>query len=393
MVGPMKKKVISSVFVTAIVLILIFVGLAFLYISSTNKKIADLEVKSEVVQRYVLVNDMTAGDVITATDVILVDVKGESAPSDSFTALPEMVGKRLKVNANAKTIVTNSLFFADDAKPEADTRLQEFNMITLPSDLDVGDYIDVRIRFATGEDYSVLVGKKIESFGASGTESNTIFLRLNEEEIVRMGSAIIESYIRDGILLYANRYVDPDNQLHEYSRVDYVAKYEDARYIESTNEPVVSIDESGEEHIVEQPKIERSIEEISVLIGLDIGETKNIQTALANNDNDTLSYYRDKLCTVDKTIISTYPVKEEVASLIAKNPNILNEVKTKYNIEELEQERINFLDTNMHTKDPYTGEIKIVDEYINNIQKNLEKEITLQRTERQEYLLNLMANK
>lgn len=405
MVGPMKKKVISSVFITAIVLILIFGLIAFFYVKQTNKKIAELEIKSEVVQRFVFLNDMTAGEVVTATDVLLVDVKGESAPTDSYKTFDDMIGKRLKVNANAKTIVTKSLFFADDEAPTTDLRLQEFNMITLPSDLDVGDYIDVRLRFPTGEDYSVLVGKKVESFGATGTTSNTIFLRLDEEEIVKMSSAIIESYIRDGILLYANRYIDPDNQLHDYSRVDYVAKFEEAMYIEITDEMSdnITIDDKGntvylpsgdpnaEPKLVVDGKIERTLSEIASIIGLTVEETENIQIALADNNQETLNYYKNKLHVADKGITANYPVKREVARLIANNPNILAEVKAKYNVEKLEQERVEFLDTNITTVDPITGEITIADKYLQSINENMEQEITLQKTERQEYLLNLLS--
>ena len=272
MIGPMKKKVVTSAVVTGIILILVFVALSAVYIANTNNKIAELQKKGEVVQRYVFTKDMVVGDVVTANDVILVDVKGESAASDSYTNF-DMIGRRLKINAEKKTIVTASLFYEEDKDPEMTTRLQEFNMITLPSDLDVGDYIDVRIRFATGEDYAVVVGKKVELLGAAEEKSNTIFLRLNEEEIVRMSSAIIESYVKGGINLYANKYVDPDSQLYTYSRVDFVEKYENAKYeviptdtLETVSGEVKIPDgvlTSGDEYLRE-----RTVTEIASIIGL-----------------------------------------------------------------------------------------------------------------------------
>lgn len=398
MIGPMKKKVITSAVVTALVLIVIFSVVSVIYVSQSNKTIAELKERGEVVQRYVFTKDMTIGDVVTADDIKYVDVKGESAPYDSYIHEEEIVngktqvtmdekysiiGKRLKVNAAEKTIVAESLFYAEDKEPEVDTRLQEFNMITLPSDLNVGDYIDVRIRFATGEDYSVLVGKKVYSFGSLEAETNTVFLRLNEEEIVRMGSAIIESYIRGGVNLYANKYVDPDAQLHTYDRVDYVAKYQDALYV--TEE---SVNESGE---VVEDKTMRSISEIATIIGLNKEETENIKVAIDTKDEDTLAYYKDKLVVGDKSIEKTYPVKVEIATLIQNNPNILSEIKAKYNVEKLEQERIHFLNTDLTKIDEMTGELKDHEEHINSITENLEAEITTQRTERQEYLLQLLA--
>ena len=394
MIGPMKKKVITSTVVTAVVLIIIFVAIAFIYVSQNNKHIAELEKRGEVVQRYVFTKDMLQGDIVTASDIALVDVKGESAAKDSYTNLTSMIGRRLKVNANAKTIVTSSLFFEEDKEPSMDTRLQEFNMITLPSDLDVGDYIDIRLRFPTGEDYLVIAGKKIQSFGATESDSNTIFLRLDEEEIVKMGSAIIESYIRDGVLLYANKYVDPDAQLFTYTRVDYVEKYENARYtilddIDLDNGTVSG--ESGEMILNTDRKVERTTAEIASIIGLSVEETENIKVALESNDKDTLNFYKDKLVVGEKSITENYPVKPEVATLMKNNPNILNEIKTKYDIAKLEQERIHFLDTDLTKIDEITGEITPHEEHMASIKEKLDKEIEAQRTERQEYLLNLLA--
>ena len=413
MIGPMKKKVVTSAVVTGIILILVFVALSAVYITNTNNKIAELQKKGEVVQRYVFTKDMVIGDVVTANDVILVDVKGESAASDSYTTF-DMIGRRLKINAEKKTIVTASLFYEEDKDPEMTTRLQEFNMITLPSDLDVGDYIDVRIRFATGEDYAVVVGKKVESLGASEEKSNTIFLRLNEEEIVRMSSAIIESYVKGGINLYANKYVDPDNQLYTYDRVNFVEKYENAKY-EVVSADVLE-DESGEVKIPAGVLVsgdeyvkERTVAEIASIIGLNKEETENIKTALANKDEDTLAYYKDKLVTGTKSIVSNYPVRTEVATLIKNNPNILAEIKQKYDIADLEARRATLMEADYYkyqvdmdgnlVLDSNGKPIRAYDEngnpaynedYIKSVDDRLKTEIETQKSERQEYLLGLI---
>lgn len=414
MIGPMKKKVITSAVITGIILILVFAAVSALYVSSTNKKIADLQKKGEVVQRYVFVNDMLEGDVVTASDIVLVDVKGESAASDSYTSLA-MIGRRLKVNAEKKTIVTASLFYEEDKEPEMTTRLQEFNMLTLPSDLDVGDYIDVRIRFATGEDYAVIVGKRVESLGASEERSNTIFLRLDEEEIVRMSSAIIESYVKGGINLYANKYVDPDNQLYTYDRVNFVEKYENARYeVIPTN--TLETDVSGEVIVPDGVVLrgneyikERTLSEISSIIGLNEEETENIKVALSSDDKDTLAYYESKLVVGTKSIVSNYPVRTEVATLIKNNPNILNEIKAKYDIADLEARRATLMEANYYkykvdmdgnlVLDSNGKPIKVYDEdgspaynedYIKSVDEKLKAEIETQKTERQEYLLGLI---
>ena len=430
MIGPMKKKVVTSAVVTGIILILVFVALSAVYIANTNNKIAELQKKGEVVQRYVFTKDMVVGDVVTEADIKVVDVKGESASLDSYVFEEKLndkgkkvvsrddkwniIGKRLKVNAEEKTIITKSLFYTEDKDPEMTTRLQEFNMITLPSDLDAGDYIDVRIRFATGEDYAVVVGKKVELLGAAEEKSNTIFLRLNEEEIVRMSSAIIESYVKGGINLYANKYVDPDSQLYTYSRVDFVEKYENAKYeviptdtLETVSGEVKIPDgvlTSGDEYLRE-----RTVTEIASIIGLNKEETENIKTALANKDEDTLAYYKDKLVTGTKSIVSNYPVRTEVATLIKNNPNILAEIKQKYDIAELETRRATLMEADYYkyqvdmdgnlVLDSNGKPIRAYDEngnpaynedYIKSVDDRLKTEIETQKSERQEYLLGLI---
>ncbi len=409
MMGPMKKKVVTSAVVTAVIMIILFCLVGAVYVMQTNKQIADLKVKSEVVQRYVFVEDMLAGDVVTASNVALVDVKGESAPSDSYELL-SMIGRRLKMNANAKTIVTESMFYEDDKEPELDTRLQEFNMITLPSDLVEGDYIDVRLRFPTGEDYAVIVGKKVESVGATEEESNTIFLRLSEEEIDRMGSAIIESYIRDGVHLYANKYVDASTQLFDYTRVNYVEKFENNRYkiVEvNADEMVSGEDVSGEE--ISTRKEERTVSEIASLIGLSVNETEDLKLAYDANNEEVLSTYRSKLVVTEKSIVANYPVKKEVAQLIKNNPNIIQEIKNKYDVEKLESLRQNLpnADIKVYQVDDFgnlildshnqpipklddNGHEMVSEEYISSIETKLQKEIETQKTERQQYLLNLL---
>ena len=341
----------------------------------------------------VFTKDLTAGTVITADDIKFVDVKGESAPRDSYEYKAggadrkyDIIGKRLKVNANAKTIVTASLFYAEDGEPTVDTRLQEFNMITLPSDLNEGDYIDIRIRFATGEDFSVLIGKKIESFGSTGSSSNTIFLRLNEEEIMKISSAIIESYMNDGIKLYANKYVDPSNQLFDYEYVDLVAQYENAKSTVSD-----TFEEVSGEVISKQTTVERTDEEIANLLGVEVGDIKSIKEAIEKKDEQTLEYYKNILVTKDKSITATYPVKTEVATLIKNNPNILDDIKARYNVDELINERANLPNTDIVTRDEYTGAEKTYDEHINRVKEKLDKEISAQRTERQEYLTKLIT--
>jgi hypothetical protein len=90
-----------------------------------------------------------------------------------------------------------------------DIREEEFNMFLLPSNMKINDYVDVRINFPNGEDYIVLSKKKVQNIDL---KTNTVWLWLNEKEILTMSSAIIDAYLNKGTKLYSLTYVEPTLQ-------------------------------------------------------------------------------------------------------------------------------------------------------------------------------------
>ena len=117
-----------------------------------------------------------------------------------------------KIDMTANTIVTSDSIARSGELTTNDLRLAEYNMLTLPTTLSVGDYIDVRLTFANGQDLIVLTKKRVESlFG------NTIGLYLTEDEILYMNSAIVESYIMTASNLYVIQYVEPGMQEESYA--------------------------------------------------------------------------------------------------------------------------------------------------------------------------------
>ena len=92
---------------------------------------------------------------------------------------------------------------------DPDVREEEFNMFLLPSNLKANEIVDVRITFPNGEDYIVLTKKKIHGLSL---KRNTIWIWLNEKEIHRINSAIIDAYMNPGTKLYVLKYVQPQTQ-------------------------------------------------------------------------------------------------------------------------------------------------------------------------------------
>ena len=398
LVGPMKRRVVLTSIFSALIPIIILGVIGFLMYKNFNTQISELKAKAEVDQRYVLAKDLVANHVITAEDLRLGEVKAETIPADSYNVdtLSSLVGRRLKLNAKANTIVTSAMFFEEDKAPTYDLRLQEFNMITLPSDLVDNDYIDVRVRFPSGEDYSVLVGKRVESYS-----NNTIFIKLNEDEILTMGSAIIEAYMLDGTKLYANKYVDPANQLFEYKKVDYVAKYDNVVEALLATKREEAATKAVSDYLEQNPEateealnavaanVTVSINDLSVAdiangIGLSVEETSSIQNAKLTNNSATLEPYRNRIEVVEKKISRTYPVKENVLNLIKSNPNILEEVKANFDTEAILAQRMTMQNTSL------TGIDEMDEEKIQKVKEGLTTEIQTQKDERITYLRSLL---
>lgn len=96
----------------------------------------------------------------------------------------------------ANTVVTSSMIAKSDEKTTNDLRIQEYNMLRLSSQIAAEDYIDIRFRMPSGEDYIVVSKKKVEIPQIDGVDSaTTIWLQLTEDEILTMSNAIVENYM------------------------------------------------------------------------------------------------------------------------------------------------------------------------------------------------------
>ena len=93
-------------------------------------------------------------------------------------------------------------------------------MLTLPTTIAEGDYIDIRLTLPNGQDLIVVSKKEVKSI-----LGNTVGLKLSEGEILMMESAIVEAYIMSASKLYAIQYVEPGMQqaaINTYTPTDAV---------------------------------------------------------------------------------------------------------------------------------------------------------------------------
>lgn len=106
-----------------------------------------------------------------------------------------------------KMLTLKSEAATDSNNMNSTYRIVEYSMIMLPTELKKGDTIDIRISYPNGQDFVVAAKKVVEK-----TDSTSIWLKLKEDELLKMNSAIIESYSVEGAKLYAVNYTQPGIQ-------------------------------------------------------------------------------------------------------------------------------------------------------------------------------------
>lgn len=118
-----------------------------------------------------------------------------------------------KVSMSKNTVLTRELVAKADNISSDDVRKQEYNMIVLPTQIETGDYIDIRLSLPTGQDYIVVSKKEVTIPDIAGVPSeDTIWINLSEADIILLNNAIVEAYRIKGAKLYANTYTEPGMQ-------------------------------------------------------------------------------------------------------------------------------------------------------------------------------------
>lgn len=227
--NPMQRRSRNSFLigflVSLILMTLVVIGL-LMQIKTINEAKEALEALQ--VQCYVAADDLESGESITidedfvmATvqttidqstlispdDFEYLDADGNIEPrynEDGTQKYKELV---MRVDVPAGAFVTKDMFIEAEEEIADTERLQEYNMIILPSQLKNGDYVDIRLSLPTGQDYVVLSKKKV-----LGTDATAVWFYMDEEEMLTINNAIVESYVIAGSKLYATQYTNPGMQ-------------------------------------------------------------------------------------------------------------------------------------------------------------------------------------
>ncbi len=212
--NPMQRKAKNSFLLGFLLMLLIaaiVVGFLLLQLVQANQELDTIEASKKTT--YALKVDVTSGAEITADMLATVSTDASAIPTDAITPGSIEEGSVARINLTRGTILTENMITNSEGEYGDDLRLQEYNMLVLPSQLATGDYIDIRLRMPNGTDYIVVSKKMVEIPQIAGVDStDSIWIKMTEEETLLLSNAIVESYITDGSLLYVTRYTEPGMQ-------------------------------------------------------------------------------------------------------------------------------------------------------------------------------------
>ena len=166
--NQIKKRLINGILiglaiglVFVIITIIISSNIVKGYREGTNKTFLE-KYTSNVVT---FTRDVVQGETITEDMLQVTTIHINTVPSGAYTSTGAVVGQVAKYNIVRNSTAVSSM--VSDRIISQDMRIQEINAITLPTDLVVNDFVDIRIMFPSGIEYTVLAQKQVTKI--SGT--------------------------------------------------------------------------------------------------------------------------------------------------------------------------------------------------------------------------------
>ncbi len=206
-----KSKRILTLLIVALVILAAGCGILGYMFKTTYDEATALteELNSNTQTVYVASKFIEAGDTILAEgENANVELQTIYTGLESFNYITdEQLGSVCRVDCDMGTPIMFNMVSEEEFA--ADTREYEISVVNLATDQADNDYIDVRIAYPNGEDYIVLSKKKVSNLNLSACVFTT---QANEEEILRMQSAIIDAYTMTGARIYSTRYVESNVQ-------------------------------------------------------------------------------------------------------------------------------------------------------------------------------------
>lgn len=208
-----KKRNRMLIMIVVIVLLALIICSFFEYSKIQDLKAANTMYQTELSNNqqtvYVATDLINAGDIVTDTgENANVEKQTVYTGLESYNYITESeMNTRAKVDIAAGFPVMYNM--VTDVVVDNDTRDYEISVANLTTDQKENDVVDIRVIFPNGEDYVILSKKQITNLNLE----NCVFTsQLNEEEILRFASAIVDAYMTTGARIYTTRYVEENIQ-------------------------------------------------------------------------------------------------------------------------------------------------------------------------------------
>ena len=220
----MKRRRKGRVLLVSFVVVLSFVGVTACVLVMRRSMEGFYESRISEMQK--IIDDGTAKVYVAAVDI----AAGDEVNAEMLTEITNLFGVKQGLFTAADIgkvalvdVPVGSVLFSAMVTEERlgeGERFVEFSCFTLDSTIVKNDYIDVRIRYGNGEDFVVLPKKQVVNVSLPAC---TIFLRMTEQEIQMVASAIVDGNEFDAVL-YTTRYIKPTIQ--EPSQITYIPRSE-----------------------------------------------------------------------------------------------------------------------------------------------------------------------
>lgn len=184
---------------------------------------AEREINDNKKLVYVAVSDINTGEILKS-DMVEQKSVYTSQPDESFITQADF-GKSCMIDITKGTHIVKSMLAQNNVA--SNIREVEYEVIHIGANIDVNNYIDVRISFPNGENYIVLSKKLLKGFQPDMPQC---YLWVDEEEILRMSAAIVDAGLYQGAKLFMTKYIEPNIQ--EASIITYTPNVEILSLIE-----------------------------------------------------------------------------------------------------------------------------------------------------------------
>lgn len=206
--------------VICVIIILVCVGFCVWFFLNTKKNLEDnyeqqiSELQMKIAGRtrtvYVAKEDIRSGAMISRD---LFDLKEVITDAADYVTDDDF-GKTMLVDVPAGTEIKKS--FVSGEVIDTELREVEYSYIEVTSNVNAGDYVDVRIMMPDGSDFIIASKKQVKMLNETKLVCD---LWMSEEEILMMDSAAVDAYLYRNIeervmdsRIYVTKYIMPTVQ-------------------------------------------------------------------------------------------------------------------------------------------------------------------------------------